>query len=118
VTRYAIVGAIVSLVAFTVVLELIRTRRLQERYAMLWLLTIFAVFVLSVWQTGLRSLSQALGVVSPANALFAVAIAFIALVLLQYSTVISRLTDQNQRLAQRLAQLEERQLRASDDDQA
>ena len=40
--------------------------------------------------------------------LFAVGILFILLVLLHYSTVISRLSDQSTILAQRLALLEER----------
>jgi hypothetical protein len=40
--------------------------------------------------------------------LFAVATLFILLVLLHYSTVISKLTDENVDLAQRVALLEER----------
>ena len=40
--------------------------------------------------------------------LFAVATLFILLVLLHYSTVISRLTDENVDLAQRIALLEEK----------
>ena len=40
--------------------------------------------------------------------LFAVATLFILVVLLHYSTVISRLSDQNSILAQRVALLEER----------
>jgi hypothetical protein len=40
--------------------------------------------------------------------LFAVATLFIFLVLLHYSTVISKLTDENVELAQRVALLEER----------
>jgi hypothetical protein len=44
----------------------------------------------------------------PPAVLFAVATLFILLVLLDYSTVISRLSDQNTVLAQRLALLEER----------
>jgi hypothetical protein len=107
VTTYGIFGASVAVIGAGVILELIRSRRLQERYAMLWLLTSVAVFILSVWKSALQVLADALGVQAPANALFAVAIAFIALVLLQYSTVISRLTEQNQVLAQKLAQLEE-----------
>jgi hypothetical protein len=40
--------------------------------------------------------------------LFAVALLFVLVVLLHYSTVVSRLADQNTVLAQRLALLEER----------
>jgi hypothetical protein len=45
--------------------------------------------------------------------LFAVATLFILLVLLHYSTVLSKLTDENVALAQRLALLEERVSRSS-----
>jgi hypothetical protein len=44
----------------------------------------------------------------PPAVLFAVALLFVVLVLLHYSTVISRLTDQNMTLAQRIALLETR----------
>jgi Uncharacterized conserved protein (DUF2304) len=44
----------------------------------------------------------------PPAVLFAVGVLFILLVLLHYSTVISKLADQNVVLAQRLALLEQR----------
>jgi hypothetical protein len=47
--------------------------------------------------------------------LFATATLFILVVLLHYSTVISKLSDQNSLLAQRLALLEERLRRAGVD---
>jgi hypothetical protein len=50
----------------------------------------------------------------PPAVLFAVAVLFILLVLLHYSTVVSKLADQNTILAQRLALLEAR-LRADED---
>ena len=50
----------------------------------------------------------------PPAVLFAVATLFILLVLLHYSTVISKLTDENVDLAQRIALLEERVSRISE----
>ena len=92
-----------------VVLELIRKRRLKERYALLWLLTGLVLLVLSVWRGGLNTIAGWVGIETyPPAVLFAVATLFILLVLLDYSTVISRLADQNTVLAQRLALLEER----------
>ena len=67
------------------------------------------LLVLSVWREGLNTIAGWLGVTSyPPAVLFAVATLFIFLVLLHYSTVISRLTDENVDLAQRIALLEER----------
>jgi hypothetical protein len=105
----AIAGAVASVVLVLVVLELIRKRRLRERYALLWLATGVVLFVLSLWRSGLNTIAGWLGVKGyPPAVLFAVATLFILLVLLDYSTVISKLADQNTILAQRLALLEEK----------
>ena len=105
----AIAGAISSVLLVVFVLELIRKRRLRERYAMLWLATGVVLLVLSVWRSGENTIAGWFGVRSyPPAVLFAVATLFILVVLLHYSTVVSKLTDQNVILAQRLALLEAR----------
>jgi hypothetical protein len=50
----------------------------------------------------------AIGIAYPPTALFVLGSLFILILLLHYSTVISRLSDQNRILAQRLALLESR----------
>ena len=103
----SIVGVVASVVLLLVVLELIRSRRLRERYALLWLATGVVLTVLSAWRDGLNTIAGWVGIRSyPPAVLFAVGIVFILAVLLHYSTVISRLSDQNVLLAQRLALLE------------
>jgi hypothetical protein len=107
--RVSIAASIASLLLILVVLELIRSRRLRERYALLWLVTGVVLLVLSVWRGGLNTIAGWVGVTTyPPAVLFAVATLFILVVLLHYSTVISRLSDQNSILAQRLALLEHR----------
>ena len=89
--------------------ELIRSRRLRERYALLWLLTGLVLLALSAWRGGLNTIAGWFGVQTyPPAILGAVGALFILVVLLHYSTVISRLSDQNVILAQRLALLEQR----------
>jgi len=107
--KVSIAAAIASLLLLVVVFELIRSRRLRERYALLWLLTGLVLLALSLWRGGLNTIAGWFGVTGyPPAVLFAIASLFIILVLLHYSTVISRLSDQNTILAQRLALLEER----------
>jgi hypothetical protein len=107
--RISIVGAVAALLLLLIVLELIRGRRLKERYALLWLVTGVVLLVLSAWRDGLNTIAGWLGVETyPPAVLFAVTTLFILLVLLHYSTVISKLTDENVELAQRIALLEER----------
>jgi hypothetical protein len=111
--RVSIVGVAASLLLILVVLELVRGRRLKERYALLWLATGIVLLVLSAWRDGLNTVAGWLGVTGyPPAVLFAVATLFVLLVLLHYSTVISKLTDENVELAQRIALLEERVGRA------
>ena len=106
--RVSIVGVVASLLLILVVLELIRGRRLKERYALLWLATGAVLLVLSAWRGGLNTIAGWVGVSTyPPAVLFAVATLFILVVLLHYSTVISKLTDENVDLAQRVALLEE-----------
>jgi hypothetical protein len=113
--RVSIVASIASILLILVVLELIRSRRLRERYALLWLVTGIVLLVLSAWRGGLNTIAGWVGVTGyPPAVLFAVATLFILVVLLHYSTVLSRLSDQNAILAQRLALLEE-QVRARDE---
>jgi len=107
--KVSILGAIASFCLVLVVLELIRRRRLQERYALLWLLTGLTLTGLAAWRSGLNTIADWVGIRGyPPAVLFAVGILFILLVLLHYSTVISRLSDQNTILAQKLALLETR----------
>ena len=104
-----IAAAIASFVLLVAVFELIRSRRLHERYALLWLLTGVVLLALSLWRDGLNTIAGWLGVTGyPPAVLFAVGLLFVIAVLLHYSTVISRLSDQNTILAQRLALLEQR----------
>jgi hypothetical protein len=104
----SLAGVLASIALLAVVFHLIRSRRLRERYALLWLLTGVVLLVLSAWRGGLNTIAGWVGVTGyPPAVLFAVALLFVLVVLLHYSTVVSRLADQNTVLAQRLALLEE-----------
>jgi hypothetical protein len=106
--RVSIVASISALLLLFVIFELIRSRRLQERYAMLWLLTGIVILILGLWRGLLSTVADAAGIAYPPSALFVLAAFFILLLLLHYSTVISKLSDENRILAQRLALLERR----------
>jgi hypothetical protein len=101
----AIVGAVVLLL---VVLELVRRRRLLERYALLWLFSAVILLGLAIWRDALSTLAKTIGIAYPPNALFFIAFAFVLVLLLHFSAAVSRLADQSKVLAQRLALLEER----------
>jgi hypothetical protein len=106
--RVSVVAAIAAALFLLLIFELIRSRRLQERYALLWLVTGSVILLLSVWRDALRLVAEQIGIAYPPSALFVVGFLFILVVLLHYSTVISELSERNVTLAQDIALLEER----------
>src|SRR3954463_3643349 len=107
--RIQVVAILGTLALLLVVLELVRRRRLLERYALVWLGSALVLLALAVWKGLLGSISEAVGIFYPPAALFVIAFGFILVLLLHFSTAVSRLTDQSKVLAQRIALMEERQ---------
>jgi hypothetical protein len=97
-----------ALFVFGVVFEMVRRRYLRERYAILWLVAALLLLVLAAWTGLLRVLASAVGIATPSNAFFVVAFAFLLLLLLHFTAVVSRLSDETRVLAQRLSLLEQR----------
>jgi hypothetical protein len=106
-TRVQIFAIVGSALLFFFVLELVRRRRLGEPYAILWLVASAVLLVLSVWDDLLSSLADLVGIQTPANALFVVGFGFVLVLLLSFSSVISRLSRENKLLAQEVARLSE-----------
>ena len=68
----SIAASIASILLILVVFELIRSRRLRERYALLWLATGVVLLVLSAWRGGLNTIAGWVGVTGyPPAVLFA-----------------------------------------------
>ena len=106
-SRIQIVAIVATATLFFVIFELVRRRRLMERYALLWLLSSAVLLGLAVWRNLLEVIARAIGVAYAPSALFVIAFGFILVLLLHFSLVISRLADQNKVLAQRMALLQQ-----------
>jgi hypothetical protein len=98
----------VAVVICAVIFELVRRKRLMERYAILWLATGATLMVLALWKGLLTKLAHAAGVHYLPSALFAVAFLFVLVMLVHASITISRLSAQNTRLAQRMSLIQRR----------
>jgi hypothetical protein len=107
--RVQLVAVAASALLLVIVFELVRRKRLLERYALLWLFSAFALLLLGIWKELLESVATAIGIFYPPSALFVVAFGFVLVLLLHFSLAVSKLADQSKVLAQRLALLEERQ---------
>jgi hypothetical protein len=106
--RIQIVSIVAAAILLLAILELVRRRRLLERYALVWLGSGVVILALAIWRGALTNLAKTLGIAYPPNALFVIAFGFVLLLLLHFSLAVSRLADQSKVLAQRLALLEER----------
>jgi hypothetical protein len=103
--RVMVVGVAGSIVALLFILELVRRRRLREEYSLLWLATAVVLLILSLSRPLLDVLASAMGIFYPPSALFVVAMIFVLMILLHFSTVITRLTQENKEVAQQVALL-------------
>ena len=97
-------------VLLAIVFELLRRRRLIERYALIWLGSSLVLLGLAIWKGALDRLADLMGIAYPPNALFMIAFGFVLLLLLHFSLAISRLSNETKVLAQVVARLD-RELR-------
>jgi len=107
-TRVQIASIVVAVVILAGVFELVRRRRLGERYALLWMGAGVVLLVLAAWQHLLYTIAHAVGIYYPPNAFFVIAFGFALLLLLHFSIATSRLADETRILAQKVALLEAR----------
>jgi hypothetical protein len=101
-----IVAILSSLGLLLLVVELVRQKRLAEGYSLMWLLTALVLLGLSVSRDSLNSLAALLGIFYPPSALFVVAFGFVLFILLNFSLLVSRLSQQSRELAQQVAILD------------
>lgn len=101
--RQVIFSLVVSAGLLLVVVELVRRRRLREEYAWLWLLAAIGAPAVVVGFPLLRQFTHLVGADEPVSILYFVALIFLVVVNIHYSTKISRLTEQVKDLAQAIA---------------
>lgn len=103
--RIQIVSVIASLIITFFVFELIRKRRLMEKYSLWWFASAIVLLVFSFWRDLLEKLAALLGVEYAPSVLLIVIIFCGFAISLHFTMVISKLTEQNKILAQEVALL-------------
>lgn len=96
-------GIALAVVIIVVVIAMLLTRRLREKYAVLWLVIGLGVLLLGIFPQLLLGLTSALGVELPANLLFAVAIVLLLGVALHLSWELSQAEEEIRRNAEEVA---------------
>ena len=103
--RIAVLSICASLAFLVYIVEMVRRRKLQEEYSILWLSGSLVVLVLSVKQAWLNRIAAAVGIAYPPSLLFLVGMLFIVMILIHFSITISKLKQVNKQIAQEIALL-------------
>lgn len=103
-----IVGVILGAVLIAVILWMLLTRRLREKYAVMWLVLGMVLLLLGVFPGLLGAATKLLGVELPANLLFAASLVVLLGVTLHLSWELSQNEEETRRLAEEIAILSAR----------
>jgi len=106
--RQKIFAILISIALMIFIVELVRRRKLREEYSWLWLLTGVIILILASWHDLLIYVTHFIGAALPTSTLFFLGLVFLFLIAVQFSTKISKLTDQVKNLTQENALLKER----------
>lgn len=100
-----VLGLVGSVSALIFLLELLRRRRLREKYAVLWITVAITAIVLVAVPGLLEGLSTLVGVEVPANLVFFLALLLLLLATIQHSFEVGRLEEKTRTLAEEVGLL-------------
>lgn len=101
--RIQIIVAVIVLIALCVIVNMIRKKRLELRYALAWLIVGGGILVLDCFPKLITWLSRKLGIVSPINMLFFFGFCFSLVIIFVLTVSVSRMSIRIKQLAQELA---------------
>ena len=88
--RLQIIVAIILIIALCVIVNMIRKKRLELRYALAWLIVGVGTLVLDCFPILTTELAELIGVASPINMLFFLGFCFSLLIIFVLTVAISR----------------------------
>ncbi|GIG24833.1 DUF2304 domain-containing protein [Cellulomonas denverensis] len=96
-------GACLLLLVFLVVL--MRTRRIREKYALIWVALTAGVCIVGAFPSAVAWLARLVGVQTPSNLLFAFALVLLLLVCIQLSVEMTTMEEEARTLTEEVALL-------------
>ncbi|GAA2058611.1 DUF2304 domain-containing protein [Leifsonia soli] len=100
-----ILGIVAALITLTVVIEMMRRKRMRERHAVWWLLAGVVALIVGIFPQVLNWAAEVFGVGAPVNLVFFVSIAVLFLVCIQHSSELTTLEDKTRTLAEEVVLL-------------
>ena len=104
-TRLTIVSVVVAIAALVLVFELLRRRRLREKYAVIWVVISLGTLVVALFPPLLGWIAGMVGIQTPSNLLFFSSLIILFAVSLQLSREVGLLEEQSRRLAEEVGGL-------------
>jgi hypothetical protein len=98
--RLSIISIIAAIAALGLVFELLRRRRLREKYAAIWIVIAVGTVVVAVFPQILQGVADLVGIRTPSNLLFFGSLIVLFAVSLQLSREVGLLEEQSRRLAE------------------
>lgn len=105
VLKTQLIAIVVSISLFLYILYLVRKKKIKEEYSLLWLFSSIVFIFFSIWRNGLEYFAKLVGIAYPPAALFIILMLAIFLILIEFSIIISKLSEKNKLLAQEVALL-------------
>lgn len=102
-----IIGAIL-VIALIAIVNMIRQRKLELKYALSWLIAIAFVLILDCFPVLLTKLSEFLGIWAPVNMIFFLGFCFALMIIFILTVTLSRMSERVRKLAQAVALNEEK----------
>ena len=106
-----IIGVIIY---FIIILIFLKNKALALRYTLLWMVAGVVLGMMVIWPQLLTYFISMLGITSNMNGLFMACIAFIIMILMSLTSIVSRQADKIKNLTQTIAKMEKR-LRETED---
>ncbi|MFF9812186.1 DUF2304 domain-containing protein [Streptomyces sp. NPDC014006] len=97
--------SVTGVVLVACIVELLRRRKLKEKYAFLWVITGLVIIPLGFFPRGVDAVSEALGVRSGVSLVLFMGVAFLFVVSLQLSWEVGHLEEEGRTLSEEVALL-------------
>ena len=107
--RIQVIVAVIIILALIVILNMIRKKALELKYALAWLAVGVSVLILDVFPGVMRWLADFMGIEVPANMFFFFGFCFSLVLIFILTVMISRMSVRLKELAQELALYEKRE---------
>lgn len=106
--KLQIIIGVVLIIGLAVILNMVKTHKLELKYALSWLIAIFFVLILDCFPKLLGRLALFLGIWAPVNMIFFLGFCFSLMIIFILTVTLSRMSERVRRLSQAMALNEEK----------